>query len=199
MGIFHVDIDVVASSGADAERHSGMVDTGASYLSLPGSVLRRLGYLPLDRQRVVFATGQTDVWPITEVKVRLAGRERTVIAFFADETSPKLVGAQTLESFSLGIDPLGRRLIPVDAYLAPAASARRAQAASGFRFPQKHQDSVVVAEPVVIDQPASGVQEIREGITHTSGAIVLGMDTSNVDTTPLAAPSAAISVSDLLP
>lgn len=77
MGIFHVDIDVVTSSGGDVERH--------------------------------------------EVLVRLAGRERTVIAFFADETAPKLVGAQTLESFGLGVDPLGRRLVPVDAYLAAGA------------------------------------------------------------------------------
>ena len=122
MGIFHVDIDVVASGGGDAERHPVLVDTGASYLSLPGSVLGRLGYRPLDSQRVMFATGQVTVWPVTEVKVRLAGRERTVIAFFADESAPKLVGAQTLESFGLGVDPLGRRLVPVDAYLAAGAT-----------------------------------------------------------------------------
>ena len=44
MGVFNVDIDVLASGGEDAERHLVLVDTGASYLSLPGSVLRRLGY-----------------------------------------------------------------------------------------------------------------------------------------------------------
>ena len=124
MGVFYVDIDVIPPSGADAERHVVLVDTGALYLSLPGSVLRGLGYGPLDEQRVIFATGQVAVWPVTEVRVRLAGRERTVIAFFADEASPKLVGAQTLETFGLGVDPLGRRLIPVDAYLAGARVPR---------------------------------------------------------------------------
>jgi clan AA aspartic protease len=123
MGMFHVDIDVIASSDAKVERHVVLVDTGASYLALPGSALRRLGYRPLDEQRVIFATGQVAVWPVTEVRVRLAGRERTVIAFFADEASPKLVGAQTLETFGLGVDPLGRRLIPVDAYLAGSCPA----------------------------------------------------------------------------
>ena len=122
MGVFHVEIDVLASAGGDAERHLALVDTGASYLSLPGSVLRRLGYRPLDRQRVIFATGEVAVWPVTEVTVRLHGRERTVIAFLADETAPKLVGALTLERFGLGVDLLGRRLVSVDAYLAPAAS-----------------------------------------------------------------------------
>jgi hypothetical protein len=41
-----------------------------------------------------------------------------VIAFFADDAAPSLIGAQTLETFGLGVDPLGRRLVPVDAYLA---------------------------------------------------------------------------------
>ena len=97
-----------------------MVDIGASYLSLPRSVLTRLGYHSLDTQRVIFATGQSAVWHVTEVRVRLEDRERTVLAFFADEGAPKLLGAQTLESFGLGVDPLGRRLVPVDAYLAAA-------------------------------------------------------------------------------
>jgi clan AA aspartic protease len=121
MGIFRVEIEVVAADGAESERHAALVDTGASYLSLPRTVLDRLGYRPLDAQRVIFASGQAAMWNVTEVKVRLEGRERTVVAFIADEAAPKLVGAQTLESFGLGVDPLGRRLVPVDAYLASGA------------------------------------------------------------------------------
>ena len=40
----------------------------------------------------------------------------------AAAAAPSLLGAQTLESFGLGVDPLGRRLVPVDAYLASGAS-----------------------------------------------------------------------------
>ncbi len=94
MGIFHVEIEIAAADGSAVERHVVLVDTGASYLSLPSAVLARLGYLPRDTQRVVFATGQTAVWSVTEVRVRLEGRERTVIAFFAEEGAPKLVGAR---------------------------------------------------------------------------------------------------------
>ena len=121
MGIFHVEIEVVSAAGGQTERHFVLVDTGASYLSLPRAILDRLGYRPLDTQRVVFATGQSAVWPVTEVRVRLQGRERTAIAFLAADAAPKLVGAQTLERFGLGVDPLGRRLVPVDAYLAAGA------------------------------------------------------------------------------
>lgn len=118
MGLFQVDIEVLPANGGAAERQTVLVDTGASYLSLPASVLQRMGYQPIGTQRVIFATGETAIWQVTEVRVRLEGRERTVLAFRASEQAPKLLGAQTLETFGLGVDPLARRLVPVDAYLA---------------------------------------------------------------------------------
>ena len=118
MGLFKVEIEVAPADGGSLQVESVLVDTGASYLSLPRSLLTSLGYRPIDRQRVVFATGQTEVWDVAEVKVRLQGRQRTVLAFLAPDEAPKLLGAQTLETFGLGVDPLGKRLIPVDAHLA---------------------------------------------------------------------------------
>lgn len=117
MGLFQVEIEVLPADGGTPESQSVLVDTGASYLSLPRNVLTALGYRAIDRQRVVFATGQVEVWDVTEVRVRLQGRERTVLAFLAPEQAPRLMGAQTLETFGLGVDPLGKRLIPVDAHL----------------------------------------------------------------------------------
>jgi clan AA aspartic protease len=118
MGLFQVEIEVLPPDGSASRRDTVLVDTGASYLSLPASMLVGLGYRAVDRQRGVFATGETAVWEIAEVRVRLEGRERTVLAFLAPEQAPKLLGAQTLETFGLGVDPLRKRLIPVDAYLA---------------------------------------------------------------------------------
>jgi clan AA aspartic protease len=118
MGLFRVEIEVLPVDGGSPRVESVLVDTGASYLSLPRGVLVALGYRAVDKQRVVFATGQTDVWDVAEVRIRLQGRERTVLAFLAPEQAPKLLGAQTLETFGLGVDPLGKRLIPMDAYLA---------------------------------------------------------------------------------
>jgi len=118
MRLFSVDIEVLGADRRASEDHSALVDRGASYLSLPATALVRLGYRALGTQRVVFGDGSIAAWPITEVKVRLEGRERTVIAFMAGPGAPSLIGAQTLETFGLGVDPLGRRLVPVDAYLA---------------------------------------------------------------------------------
>lgn len=119
MGLFQVEIGVLPADGGSAQVQSVLlVDAGASYLALPRSLLLSLGYRAVDRQRVIFGTGQTATWEVTEVRIRLQGRERTVLAFLAPEESPKLLGAQTLETFGLGVDPLARRLIPVDAYVA---------------------------------------------------------------------------------
>jgi clan AA aspartic protease len=120
MGLFQVQIEVLPADGGLPQPQSVLVDTGASYLTLPRSLLTSLGYRAIDRQRVIFATGAIETWEVAEVRVRLGERERTVLAFLAPEESPKLLGAQTLETFGLGVDPLGKRLVPVDAYLAPA-------------------------------------------------------------------------------
>lgn len=118
MDRFRVEIQLLPAVGDTVKTMSVLVDTGASYLALPGSLLTSLGYRPIDRQRVVFATGEAAVWDVAEVRVRLQGRERTVLAFLTPDGAPQLLGAQTLETFGLGVDPLGKRLIPVDAYLA---------------------------------------------------------------------------------
>ncbi len=119
MGLFQVQIEVLPADGGSAQTHAVLVDSGASYLTLPRNLLVSLGYRSVDTQRVIFATGEKAVWDVAEVKIRFQGRERTVLAFLASEESPKLLGAQTLETFGLGVDPLGKGLIPVDAYLAP--------------------------------------------------------------------------------
>src|SRR5262245_15956955 len=85
VGLLHVDIELLPANGGAAERQTVLVDTGASYLSLPSSVLQRMGYRTVGTQRVIFATGETALWSVTEVRVRLEGRERTVLAFLAGE------------------------------------------------------------------------------------------------------------------
>ncbi len=118
MGLFHIDIELLPAEGGAPRTHHVLVDTGASYLALPRGLVASLGYRGIDHQHVIFATGETATWEVAEVRVRLEGRERTVLTFLAPESAPSLLGAQTLETFGLGVDPLARRLVPVDAFLA---------------------------------------------------------------------------------
>jgi len=118
MGLFNVEVEVLPANGGSPRACRVLVDTGASYLSLPRSLLVSLGYQAIDRQPVVFATGEKAIWEVAEIRVRLEGRERTVLAFLAPDASLTLLGAQTLETFGLGVDPLAKRLVRVDAFLA---------------------------------------------------------------------------------
>jgi hypothetical protein len=63
----------------------------------------------------------THVMGIFSVELELVAADG--IASLGDDAGPNLVGAQTLETFGLGVDPLARRLVPVDAYLAAGTSA----------------------------------------------------------------------------
>lgn len=50
---------------------------------------------------------------MAETRVRLGTQERTTLVVFGDEGSLPLLGAYTLEAFALGVDPLGRRPVPL--------------------------------------------------------------------------------------
>ena len=52
-----------------------------------------------------------------ETKVKVLGGETTTWILFGEESSTPLLGALTLESLLLGIDPFDQRLVPVDGIL----------------------------------------------------------------------------------
>jgi predicted aspartyl protease len=48
--------------------------------------------------------------------IRIDGHAEVTIVVFAEEDTQPLLGAITLEEFGLGVDPVGRRLMPVVKY-----------------------------------------------------------------------------------
>ena len=110
----------VTGEGDRTEDIELVVDTGATYLTLPADVARRLGLRTLREQPIVTAGGWRDVWPVAEVRVALEGREARTVSFIAPQ-GPALLGAVALESLSLGVDPVARRLIAVDGFVVVGA------------------------------------------------------------------------------
>lgn len=55
---------------------------------------------------------------VTQVEVECQGRRIFTPVLMGPAASPPLLGATTLEELGLGVDPLSRRLVPVDLYLA---------------------------------------------------------------------------------
>ena len=118
MSIFYQPVAIVSRTGASSEEVEALVDTGSVYLWVPGSVLRRLGYEPVETRRFATATGEEIERGVGPAVVRLDGRTLPVFATFGDEGSTPLLGAVVLEIFGLAVDTINHRLVPVTLPLA---------------------------------------------------------------------------------
>jgi clan AA aspartic protease len=112
MGLFHVKGQLTGPTGL-VEGIEFLVDTGATLSVVPRSIADRLQLKPTRSQHVVIAGGRREVWPIAEARLSLNGDEITTPCFIAPD-GPALLGAVALESLFLAVDPVGKRLIPVD-------------------------------------------------------------------------------------
>ena len=113
MGTFQVNIDVGDPQGERHEAMDTLVDTGSTYSTLPGSVLRRLG-VSADRQvEFELADGRIVKHDVGQTRVRIDGQSAIVPVVFAEEGSEPLLGAVTLEIFLLTVDPVRQRLVPI--------------------------------------------------------------------------------------
>ena len=117
MGTFEVTCQVGDLSGKQFIELEGLVDTGATYTTLPGSMLARLGIEPVNNRNFRLADERIITYPVSDARIRLAGAEHITLVVFGPEGAAPLIGAVTLETFGLGVDPIGRRLIPVPALL----------------------------------------------------------------------------------
>ena len=115
MGLFHVKGRLTGPTGR-SEEVDLLVDTGATLLVVPRPLADRLGLRPGRSQPVVIAGGQRDVWPVAEVRLALDGQETTTPCFIAP-AGPALLGAVALESLFLAVDPVAKRLTPVEGFV----------------------------------------------------------------------------------
>ncbi len=122
MGTFSYAIEVGDPQGQHYERVEALVDTGASYTTLPASLLRRLGVQPFTRRRFRIASGQVVERDVGQTWIRLNGETYVQLVVFGTEDQ-SLLGAMSLEGFGLAVDPLGKRLVPVEGLLMAAQGA----------------------------------------------------------------------------
>ena len=117
MGTFRYPIVIHSSDGKEKREIQALVDTGATYTWIPRPVLEELGYRPTFTRRLRLADGKVIVREACEARVEIDGLCLTTPVIFGDPDSDALLGAVTLEQFSLAPDPVGKRLIPVEALL----------------------------------------------------------------------------------
>jgi clan AA aspartic protease len=112
MSTFSVPIEIGVAGNGRWERIDALVDTGASYTSVPRDVLVRLGIQPQYRRRFRIADEGSIEREVGEARTRLNGAEMTTPVIFGEPGGTPLLGAVTLAVFGLAVDPLGQRLVP---------------------------------------------------------------------------------------
>ena len=117
MGTFQVAIEVGDPDGQRYETVDALVDSGATYTTMPASLLSRLGVSPHSKRTFVLADGTRIERDFGRTWVSLHGEYDVSPVVFGDEGTMPLLGALTLEVFSLGINPVDQRLIPVDSLM----------------------------------------------------------------------------------
>jgi len=117
LGTFTVSIEVGDLAGRQFIQVTAIVDTGATYTTLPGSILDRLGVEREGSRRFELADNRITEYPIGYARLRLDEGQTVALVVFAPEDTSPLVGATTLEHLSLAVEPVHRRLMPVPALL----------------------------------------------------------------------------------
>lgn len=111
MGTFNVYIGVGHPDGGDVEQVLALVDTGSTHSIMPASLLERLHIRPYDQQRVSVADNRYVLWDVGKGRILYRDREWVCPIVFGPEEQ-YLLGATTLETFNLVVDPGGKELIP---------------------------------------------------------------------------------------
>ena len=115
MGLFGVRGRLTGPTGR-SEDADLLVDTGATLLVVPRSLAERLELVVRRSQPVLIGGGQRAAWPVAEVSLALNGPDVTTPCFIAPD-GPALLGAVALESLFLAVDPVAKRLIPVQGFV----------------------------------------------------------------------------------
>jgi len=117
VGVFHYAVEIVDASGERFDVRNPLVDASALYSQFPASFLESLGHTANATRSFRLADGSMIERRIGPVTVRIIGEVQPVICIFGGENSPELLGATTMEVFSLAPDPVNETLIPVVASL----------------------------------------------------------------------------------
>jgi clan AA aspartic protease len=90
-----------------------LIDSGAVYSLVPAPTLKKLGIRPHRTVDFSLADGTTITRQVGDAYFELQGEGGAAPVIFGEEGDEPLLGATTLESIGLVLDPFKRRLIPM--------------------------------------------------------------------------------------
>ena len=119
MGLTVLELEIANPATPEiGEKVEFLIDSGAIYSVVPSPVLERLGIRPLAEQQFRLADGSKIVRKKGGAVFRHGERVGVADVIFAAEGDSNLLGATTLESLGLSLDPLRRELKPLPMILA---------------------------------------------------------------------------------
>jgi predicted aspartyl protease len=125
MGITNVEAHVSRWDGTGTPISvTLLVDSGATYSVLPAPIWQRLGLIPEGAVDLSLADGTIITRDVSECRFMIEGRAATSPVVLGREDEGPLLGAVTLETMRLQLNPLTRRLVPMRLLLA-AMTPRR--------------------------------------------------------------------------
>jgi clan AA aspartic protease len=95
-----------------------LVDSGAVYTLIPRPILDQLGIQPHSRREFILANGEAMERELGTAAFFYENRRGDSLVIFGEPGDEPLLGATTLESFGLILDPFRRELRPLPMKLA---------------------------------------------------------------------------------
>jgi predicted aspartyl protease len=119
MGLTILPLEVAnQSSPQQTETVEFLIDPGALYSVVPRPVLERLGIAPVGEQKFRLASEQTIQRQTGGALFKYGDRLGVAAVIFGEPSDSTLLGAHTLESLGLALDPIRRELMPLPMMLA---------------------------------------------------------------------------------
>ena len=115
MGTFRVNFAVRSPLRNHAHIVRGLVDTGATYTTIPEEILEELGVPRLWITTGRMADGFTRQRSLGRAVLEYRGIRRTTYVAFGVGADAILLGATAIEAFRLAVDSTHERLIPAPA------------------------------------------------------------------------------------
>ena len=114
MGLTVLTVEIAnPARPSDRRRLEFLVDSGAIYSVVPARILRGLGIRPVATQEFRLADGSKIARKKGGALFRLEDRVGTADVIFGEKGDSILLGALSLESMGLVLDPLRRELKPL--------------------------------------------------------------------------------------
>ncbi len=125
MGLTYVRVTVARPSGRGRSVNIRfLIDTGAVYTVLPLHIWRALKLRPQRRVEFTLADGTTITRGVSECRFTLEGQRATSPVVLGEADDGPLLGAVTLETVGLMVNPLSRTLSPMRLMLAQVGQTK---------------------------------------------------------------------------